>query len=87
MRLGGHAGELAESLRDADQSFVYARPDLKWDAEGALAPLGARVSIHADLDTLVAAVTAAARPGDRVLVMSNGDFGGVHGRLLTALSA
>lgn len=86
MRLGGHAGELAESLREADLSFVYARPDLKWDAQGALAALGARASIHADIDMLVAAVTAVARPGDRVLVMSNGDFGGVHGRLLAALA-
>ena len=87
MRLGGHAGELAASLREADRVFVYARPDLKWDAQGALAALGKRVSIHAAIDTLVAAVIATAAPGDRVLVMSNGDFGGVHGRLLNALNA
>jgi len=32
-------------------------------------------------------VTAAARPGDQVLVMSNGGFEGIHQRLLSALSA
>ncbi|MES0872835.1 UDP-N-acetylmuramate:L-alanyl-gamma-D-glutamyl-meso-diaminopimelate ligase [Sinimarinibacterium thermocellulolyticum] len=87
MRLGTHAGELAHSLRDAELCFVYARPDLKWDAAAALGALGARLHVHADLDELVAAVCAAAREGDRVLVMSNGDFGGVHGRLLGALRA
>jgi UDP-N-acetylmuramate: L-alanyl-gamma-D-glutamyl-meso-diaminopimelate ligase len=32
-------------------------------------------------------VAGAARPGDQVLVMSNGGFGGVHGKLLDALQA
>ncbi|MFP5305078.1 MAG: UDP-N-acetylmuramate:L-alanyl-gamma-D-glutamyl-meso-diaminopimelate ligase [Gammaproteobacteria bacterium] len=85
MRLGALAAELVHSLRDADRCFVYARPDLKWDAAGTLAAVGERLSVHAELEGLVAAVAAAAQPGDRVLVMSNGDFGGVHGRLLKAL--
>ena len=38
-----------------------------------------------DIDTLVAQVEAAARPGDHVLCMSNGGFGGVHDKLLRAL--
>ena len=85
MRLGGHAETLADSLRDAALSFVYARPDLKWDAQGALGSLGERLRVHARLDALVADAVAQARPGDRLLVMSNGDFGGVHQKLLDAL--
>jgi UDP-N-acetylmuramate: L-alanyl-gamma-D-glutamyl-meso-diaminopimelate ligase len=85
MRLGGHAAELAHSLEQADRAFVYARPDLNWDAKAALAPATIPLSVHGDLDALVADVVMCAQPGDRVLVMSNGDFGGVHGRLLAAL--
>jgi UDP-N-acetylmuramate: L-alanyl-gamma-D-glutamyl-meso-diaminopimelate ligase len=85
MRLGTHAGELAHSLRDAELCFVYARPDLNWDAQTALAGIGERLRVHADLDDLVTAIAAAARANDRVLVMSNGDFGGVHARILNAL--
>jgi UDP-N-acetylmuramate: L-alanyl-gamma-D-glutamyl-meso-diaminopimelate ligase len=36
-------------------------------------------------DAIAARVAAEARPGDVVLVMSNGAFGGVHGKLLAAL--
>jgi UDP-N-acetylmuramate: L-alanyl-gamma-D-glutamyl-meso-diaminopimelate ligase len=32
-------------------------------------------------------VAGEARPGDHVLVMSNGSFGGVHGKLLRAIEA
>jgi UDP-N-acetylmuramate: L-alanyl-gamma-D-glutamyl-meso-diaminopimelate ligase len=87
MRLGTHADELAASLRDADVCFVYARPDLKWDAQAALAGVGARLRAHGDFDALQAAIVDEARPGDRVLVMSNGDFGGIHGKLLERLAA
>jgi UDP-N-acetylmuramate: L-alanyl-gamma-D-glutamyl-meso-diaminopimelate ligase len=86
MRLGGHAQTLAESLNDADLCFVYARPDLRWDAAAALQPLGSRLHVHAQLDALVADVVARAQAGDRILAMSNGDFGGVHQLLLTALA-
>ena len=87
MRMGSHAQELADSLNDAALCFVYARPDLKWDAAGTLASLGQRLVIQNDLPTLVKSIASAAQPGDRVLVMSNGDFGGVHQKLLAQLSA
>ena len=87
MRLGSHADELAHSLDGADAAFVYARPDLQWDAQSALASARVPVSTHAGFDALVAAIADEAQDGDRVLVMSNGDFGGIHERLLQALRA
>ncbi len=85
MRLGSHADELAHSLDGADGAFVYARPDLQWDARAALAGATVPVAAHGELDALIADIVAQAREGDRVLVMSNGDFGGIHGRLLRRL--
>jgi len=75
---------LPASLAQADRVFCYAR-NLGWDVGAALAPLGARASVHDDLDALVDAVGALARAGDQVLVMSNGGFGGVHDKLLARL--
>ncbi|WP_420428304.1 UDP-N-acetylmuramate:L-alanyl-gamma-D-glutamyl-meso-diaminopimelate ligase [Algiphilus sp.] len=87
MRMGTHAQALAASLQAATHSFVYAPPGLGWDASQALASLGARLTVATELDALVEAVVAEARSGDAVLVMSNGDFGGIHQRLLDALQA
>ena len=86
MRMGSHAAELAHSLQAADKVFVYARPDLKWDAAGALQEVGPRLHVHNDMALLVAAIAAEAKDGDRVLVMSNGDFGGIHSKLVKELA-
>ncbi|HET9751009.1 MAG TPA: cyanophycin synthetase, partial [Casimicrobiaceae bacterium] len=85
MKLGTMKAALPGSLAQADHVFCYAA-NLGWDAAEALAPLGERAHVHADLGALVADVAAQARAGDHVLVMSNGGFGGVHGKLLDALA-
>ncbi|RPH45641.1 MAG: UDP-N-acetylmuramate:L-alanyl-gamma-D-glutamyl-meso-diaminopimelate ligase, partial [Burkholderiales bacterium] len=84
MKLGAMKALLPGSLEGAERTYCYAG-GLGWDATEALAPLGARAAVFTALDALVAAVAAEARSGDRVLVMSNGGFGGVHGKLLEAL--
>ena len=86
MKLGTMKAQLPASLADADLAFCYSG-GLDWDAAATLAPLGAKAQVHADLDALVSAIATQARPGDHVLVMSNGGFGGVHEKLLAALSA
>ncbi|MBP9603607.1 MAG: UDP-N-acetylmuramate:L-alanyl-gamma-D-glutamyl-meso-diaminopimelate ligase [Chromatiaceae bacterium] len=85
MRLGVHNATLAASLEAADQVFVLAPPDLGWDAGPVFAPLGARVAIYSRIEDIVAAIAHQGRPGDQVLVMSNGGFQGIHERLLAAL--
>jgi UDP-N-acetylmuramate: L-alanyl-gamma-D-glutamyl-meso-diaminopimelate ligase len=84
MKLGAMKALLPGSLEGAERTYCFGG-GLGWDAAQALAPLGARASVHTELPSLVAAVAAEARPGDRVLVMSNGGFGGIHGLLLDAL--
>ena len=85
MKLGTMAAQLPDSLAQADLAFCHAG-GLDWDVRAALAPMGARAQVADSVDTLVAQVVAAARPGDHVLCMSNGSFGGIHARLLAALA-
>ncbi|MGQ2966863.1 UDP-N-acetylmuramate:L-alanyl-gamma-D-glutamyl-meso-diaminopimelate ligase, partial [Methylophilus sp.] len=84
MKLGVMKDALPLSLRDADAVFCYAN-NLGWDAAAALAPLQDKAQTFEDLSALVQAVSLLAQPGDHVLVMSNGGFGGVHQQLLQAL--
>ena len=90
MKLGTMSARLPDSLQAADLVFCYGarsgRNALGWEPAQALAPMGARARSFDDLDALVRSVVGAARPGDHVLVMSNGGFGGVHERLLSALA-
>ena len=59
---------------------------LGWDAAQVLAPLGDRATAWNDLDKMVQAIIQASQPGDAIVVMSNGSFGGIHQRLLDQLS-
>ena len=85
MRLGVHNAALAASLAAADQVFVYAPPDLGWDAAAVFAGLGERAAVLDSLEAIVERVSAETDAGDQVLVMSNGGFGGIHQKLLDAL--
>ncbi|WP_421954243.1 UDP-N-acetylmuramate:L-alanyl-gamma-D-glutamyl-meso-diaminopimelate ligase [Polaromonas sp.] len=86
MKLGTMTAQLPWSLERADLAFCHAG-GLDWDAKAALAPMGAKASVAGDIEQLVAQVKAAAGPGDHLLCMSNGGFGGIHGKLLDALKA
>ena len=83
MRRGVHAAQLLDALDAADRAWIHARADLDWspDADGHPA-----LAVAETVEALIDAVVAERRPGDAVLVMSNGDFEGIHERLLTALS-
>jgi UDP-N-acetylmuramate: L-alanyl-gamma-D-glutamyl-meso-diaminopimelate ligase len=87
MRLGVHNATLAASLSLAHRIFVYAPPDLGWDAPGVFAPLGERATVFSRVEDIVDGIAREARRSDQVLVMSNGGFQGIHERLLAALAA
>jgi len=85
MKLGTMKAQLPASLAQADAVFCYAH-QLGWDPAEALAPLGAKARTFERLESLLDAVIGVARAGDQILVMSNGGFGGIHERLLAALT-
>lgn len=84
MKLGVMKDRLSASLTKADRVYCYTA-NLDWDAEGALAPLGKQARVESNLESLVQTLVTETSPGDHILVMSNGGFGGIHFRLLEAL--
>jgi UDP-N-acetylmuramate: L-alanyl-gamma-D-glutamyl-meso-diaminopimelate ligase len=87
MKLGVHREQLAPALELADRAWFLNSPDMGWDLPSAMAPLGARAGFAASVDALVKDLADESRPGDHILVMSNGGFGGLHDKLLAALRA
>ena len=84
MKLGAVKAQLPWSLEMADLAFCHSG-GLGWDASEALSPMGTRAQVASTIDELVRQVIASARPGDHIVCMSNGGFGGVHQKLLNAL--
>ena len=84
MKLGAMKAQLPWSLEQADLAFCHSG-GLGWDARDALSSMGERAQVADSIDQLVAQVAAQARPGDHLVCMSNGGFGGIHLKLLQSL--
>ena len=85
MKLGTMKAQLPWSLEQADLAFCHSG-GLGWNAAAALATMGGRAQVAASIDELVQQVLATVQPGDQLLCMSNGGFGGIHQKLLDALA-
>ncbi len=86
MKLGTMKAQLPWSLKEADLAFCHTA-GLDWNAAEALEALGDAAYTADRIDTVVEQVMAAVRPGDQIVCMSNGGFGGIHGKLLAALQS
>ena len=84
MKLGTMKALLPWSLEDADLAFCHSG-GLGWDAHEALVEMGERAIVADTIEAIVAKVVKVAKPGDHILCMSNGGFGGIHAKLLAAL--
>lgn len=85
MRSGEHRARLAPATAKADRVFWY-QGDASWSLDAVISESESPASLYGTLDELIDAVASEARSGDRIVVMSNGGFGGVHQRLLDALA-
>jgi len=84
MKLGAMKAQLPWSLEEADVAFCYSG-GLGWDAQAALAEMGARAVVCDTVEALARRVAAQSQPGDHIVCMSNGGFGGIHARLIALL--
>jgi UDP-N-acetylmuramate: L-alanyl-gamma-D-glutamyl-meso-diaminopimelate ligase len=85
MKLGIHKQTLANSLSQADSVTLLQPDNISWSVQDVADQCLQPTFVSDDIDQLVAHLVAIAEPGDQVLVMSNGGFGGIHNKLLEAL--
>ena len=84
MKLGTMKAQLPWSLEQADLSFCHGRTRLGSDG---CAPAHGRQGAMGATSRNVATGQLCRAPGDHVLCMSNGGFGGIHAKLLERLAA
>ena len=86
MTMGICKDDLAPSLGRADAVVLLQPQHIPWQvaevADACIQP----AHWSADVDVLADMVVKAAQPGDHILVMSNGGFGGIHQKLLDGLA-
>jgi len=85
MKLGSMKAQLPWSLEAADKAFCHSG-GLGWDAQAALAEMGTRAVVCDTVEALARQVAAQSLPGDHIVCMSNGGFGGIHARLMALLA-
>ncbi|USD64976.1 UDP-N-acetylmuramate:L-alanyl-gamma-D-glutamyl-meso-diaminopimelate ligase [Vibrio sp. SCSIO 43136] len=85
MKIGTHKDQIADSLASADQVFLF-QPDIGWQVTDVAQQCQQPAQTSDDIDQLVQKIVTATKPGDNILVMSNGGFGGIHQKLLDALA-
>lgn len=86
MRLGTLQDKLAASTRCADQVFWYQPAGLDWNLDQVVKDSTVPAQVASDLEDLVDQLVQFSVPGDRIVIMSNGGFGGIHQKLLDALN-
>ena len=85
MRMGIHKQQLADSLQLADEVLLFQPADIDWNLEEVIRGMKQPVVIYNHIDDIIKQVVGQCQAGDHLLVMSNGAFGGIHGKLLDAL--
>ncbi|MFT5710017.1 MAG: UDP-N-acetylmuramate: L-alanyl-gamma-D-glutamyl-meso-diaminopimelate ligase [Halioglobus sp.] len=85
MRMGEHRKKLAAATAAADEVFWFQPPGMDWPMESIIESSSVPTTLCNEVDELVQQVAASARPGDQVVIMSNGSFSGVHQKLLAQL--
>ncbi|MDH5179357.1 MAG: UDP-N-acetylmuramate:L-alanyl-gamma-D-glutamyl-meso-diaminopimelate ligase, partial [Gammaproteobacteria bacterium] len=85
MRMGVHADTLAPSLDEADRVYLYQPRDVEGQVDKVVSARPDTATLYDNVQHLIDAVINESRPGDHILVMSNGGFENIHNRLLAAL--
>ncbi len=85
MRLGSHMAALPGSVEHASEVIWYQPPGLDWSLDSVVRDSPVPAQVMTDIDAIVEKVAAEAQPGTRVVIMSNGGFGGIHQKLKQAL--
>ncbi|MEL7400755.1 MAG: cyanophycin synthetase, partial [Pseudomonadota bacterium] len=77
MKLGVHKHELAQSVAAADQALWFQPGNIDWSLQDVASQCTIPAQCYTELSALRQAIVAQAQPGDRIVVMSNGSFGGL----------
>lgn len=85
MKMGIHQHTLAQSWQDADQVLLFGPDNLNWSLDELISQSDVSTQVFSNIDSIVESLIENLVPGDHVVIMSNGGFGGIHNKLIDKL--
>jgi UDP-N-acetylmuramate: L-alanyl-gamma-D-glutamyl-meso-diaminopimelate ligase len=85
MRMGVHKKRLLDSLQQADLIYLYQPASIDWNLHDLARHSAVTADVYDDVADIIHDLIKQARPGDHIVIMSNGGFKSIHTRLLQAL--
>mgnify|MGYP001341390545 CR=1 FL=1 len=86
MKMGVHKQQLVDSWQAADEVLLFEPDNLGWSLSQLAKQSTAPCQVFRSVDAIIHQLTTQLQPGDHVLIMSNGGFGGIHQKLLDVLA-
>jgi len=86
MRMGVHKDTLIPALAPANEIILYQSPDLDWSLTEKSSDMSKNTRVFNSVEQIIAHILSIVKPGDHILIMSNGAFGGIHKKLAAALN-
>ena len=87
MKMGRHGDEIGRSLAAADLVLLCENADLQWDLAEMAETASTIVEVKKDTQQIIDHLSSSIRPGDQIVIMSNGGFDNIHRRLIEALQS
>lgn len=87
MKRGVHKHTLAAALAEADQILLYQPDNLSWDLSYISKKIGDKCRIYKHIEEIINDTVSTSKPGDHIVVMSNGAFDNIHQRLIMRLKS
>jgi len=87
MRMGVHKSQLATASSAADQVLWYQPQGVNWDLQDVVQASQNQAKLYQSTDAIISSLCEQLAEGDHVVIMSNGGFEGIHGKLLKLLES
>jgi UDP-N-acetylmuramate: L-alanyl-gamma-D-glutamyl-meso-diaminopimelate ligase len=85
MKAGVHENTLAASFDAADLVLMYDNGQLQWNLQKLTQSDPSRLLIFPEVEQIINNLRDNSQAGDKIVIMSNGGFEGIHQRLIQAL--
>jgi len=85
MKMGVHKQTLGAALQKSDMVRLFQPANITWQLEDISRELDGKCRVYNNVCDIIEDIALNTRPGDHIVIMSNGGFDNIHRRLIARL--